>query len=118
MNGTGHGFMGQIIAAVTALAMPFAITIFGQVENLSGASGWAGAGLLGLVLAWLLLVHLPNKDKRETALIEAKDKAVAELVKAFKEETSALRSTFKDEAREQRQAFESVIDEMKEQRRP
>lgn len=32
------------------------------VDILAGSSGWAGAGLLGLVLAWLLLKHLPAKD--------------------------------------------------------
>ena len=30
----------------------------------SELSGWAGAGLLGLVLSWLLLTYLPAKDKQ------------------------------------------------------
>jgi hypothetical protein len=34
------------------------------MNGLGGASGWAGAGLLGLVLAWLLLKHLPLKDEQ------------------------------------------------------
>jgi hypothetical protein len=28
-----------------------------------GGSGWVGAGLLGLVLGWLLLQYLPKKDR-------------------------------------------------------
>ena len=35
-----------------------------QAEALTGTSGWAGAGLLGLVLSWVFLVHLPAKDKQ------------------------------------------------------
>lgn len=38
--------------------------------GLSGNSGWAGAGLLGLVLGWLLLKHLPDKDKHIADLVE------------------------------------------------
>ena len=28
-------------------------------DTLTGGSGWAGAGLLGLMLAWLLTRHIP-----------------------------------------------------------
>lgn len=34
------------------------------VDLSSDAAGWAGAGLLGMVLSWLLLIHLPAKDKQ------------------------------------------------------
>lgn len=40
---------------------------------ITGGAGWAGAGLLGLVLAWLLLKHLPDKDKQLTELIKIHD---------------------------------------------
>jgi PAS domain S-box-containing protein len=40
-------------------------------DSLSGNGGWVGAGLLGLVLAWLLLRHLPEKDRQ----LSDKDKA-------------------------------------------
>lgn len=43
-------------------------------DPISGGAGWVGAGLLGLVLAWLLLKHLPEKDKQIYSLIEVKDK--------------------------------------------
>lgn len=49
-------------------------------DPISGGAGWVGAGLLGLVLGWLLLVHLPakdkqleNKDKQHTTSMELKD---------------------------------------------
>ena len=40
-------------------------------SDLGGASGWAGAGLLGLVLAWLLLRHLPAKDAQIERMVTA-----------------------------------------------
>lgn len=43
------------------------------VDPISGGAGWVGAGLLGLVLGWLLLIHLPGKDKFLKDLIETKD---------------------------------------------
>lgn len=42
-------------------------------EPLGGGSGWVGAGLLGLVLSWLLMVHLPAKDKQIRDLMESND---------------------------------------------
>ena len=39
-------------------------------DPLSGGAGWLGAGLLGLVLAWLLLKHLPEKDRQIKDLID------------------------------------------------
>lgn len=43
-------------------------------DPISGGAGWVGAGLLGLVLGWLLLKHLPAKDQQVKDLVEAKDK--------------------------------------------
>jgi hypothetical protein len=34
------------------------------------ASGWVGAGLLGSVLGWLLMKHLPEKDAQIERMIE------------------------------------------------
>lgn len=39
-------------------------------DPISGGAGWVGAGLLGLVLAWLLLKHLPDKDRQLNSLVE------------------------------------------------
>lgn len=40
-------------------------------DPLTGGAGWASAGLFGLVLGWLLMIHLPAKDKQITGLIES-----------------------------------------------
>lgn len=37
--------------------------ILATTDPISGGAGWIGAGLLGAVLAWLMFVHLPGKDK-------------------------------------------------------
>jgi len=50
------------------------------LEALAGGSGWVGAGLLGMVLAWLLLFHLPAKDKQMERMIADKDKVVSDLM--------------------------------------
>lgn len=45
--------------------------LFAQADALSGGAGWAGAGLLGLVLSWLLLKHLPEKDRQIKDLLDS-----------------------------------------------
>lgn len=68
------------------------LTLIAQGEALSGVgSGWAGAGLLGGVLAWLLFIHLPNKDKQIIDLLTTKDKQITELAAVFKSEATAER---------------------------
>lgn len=52
-------------------------------NGLAGDSGWLGAGLLGLVLAWLLWVHLPAKDKQIRELIADKDTQLEKLITAW-----------------------------------
>ena len=59
-------------------------------DGLAGSSGWFGAGLLGLILSWLLLVHLPRQDKRSDdkdqaflARLEAKDQAHQKVIDAI-----------------------------------
>ncbi len=56
-------------------------------------SGWAGAGLLGLVLSWLLFIHLPRKDAQILELVKNKDAAVSEVVKSFREEAALERAS-------------------------
>ena len=50
--------------------------ILAQTDALSGGSGWAGASLLGAVLAWLLFKHLPAKDQQIFDMIESRQKAL------------------------------------------
>ncbi len=48
------------------------------IDPISGGAGWIGAGLLGLVLGWLLLKHLPDKDKQLKDLLDSRDKLMSE----------------------------------------
>jgi hypothetical protein len=56
------------------------LVLLAQTTPLSGAEGWTGAGLLGLVLAWLLFWHLPGKDKQLEKLIADKDTQIAKVI--------------------------------------
>lgn len=47
--------------------------VFAEIDALAGSSGWIGAGLLGSVLAWLMFVYLPAKDKQLKEMMDAKD---------------------------------------------
>ncbi len=59
----------------------------------SGATGWTSFGIAGLVLAWLLLKHLPAKDAQIERLISRSD---TELRDARKEYKDALASIAKE----------------------
>lgn len=81
-------------------------------DPLSGGSGWAGAGLLGLVLGWLLLWHLPKKDEQILTLVESKDQALREQHEEF---TATLKELVDEKGRsdkEQRERFAIAIDSL------
>lgn len=103
--------IGPIIVVAVSIAVPataaFAVPV-SQIESISGGAGWAGAGLLGLVLAWLLLVHLPAKDKRDDAKDKAHDETVAKLMTDFRSETEEIRVA-------NQQAIETVCAEFRKQ---
>lgn len=64
-----------------------------SVSNaLAGSGGWAGAGLLGLVLGWLLLRHLPAKDVQLEKLVKDKDVAAEKLIDTFLREVKESHS--------------------------
>lgn len=69
----------------------------GIAEAFAGGSGWAGAGLLGLVLSWLLLKHLPEKDKLLLDLINAKDAQINLLAKEYKQALDVVVDHCKEE---------------------
>lgn len=49
----------------------FAVGILAEgLDVFSGGGGWAGFGLTGLLLAWILLVSIPAKDKLTRKMIE------------------------------------------------
>lgn len=47
-----------------------------EISALTGGTGWVGASILGGVLAWLLFMHLPAKDKFMKEIITDKDKQI------------------------------------------
>lgn len=63
------------------------IICIAQAEPIiGGPAGWAGAGLLGLVLAWLTMKYIPDKDKQLKEKDELHDKAISNII----EKKSAL----------------------------
>lgn len=62
------------------------------VDPISGGAGWVGAGLLGLVLGWFLLVRLPANDKMLREIVKEKD------------------DDFRAEAKEMRESFARSLD--------
>lgn len=71
------------------------LALLAQVDpsgGLAGSSGWAGAGLLGLVLAWLLLLHLPRKDAQAQAMSDTRDKQIGDILRASTEQLEKERS--------------------------
>lgn len=98
--------------------------LLAQADPLSGGAGWVGAGLLGAVLFWLLLKHLPDKDKLLTDHLAVKDSQIARLVlhndellqakderidaqrAEFTKTLAELATAFKAEAAAERQACE------------
>lgn len=92
------------------LAAILTVLLAQSVDPISGGAGWVGAGLLGLVLCWLLLKHLPDKDRRDERKDELHRTHVTSLMTDFKnslrevlihcdDETKALSEAFKEELR-------------------
>ena len=80
---------------------------------LTGAGGWAGAGLLGMVLAWLLLKHLPAKDQQLKDLIDGHAAHVRDLVADHNARAEALHA---DCARELATTVAAFTDQLHAQR--
>lgn len=80
-------------------------------DPISGGAGWVGAGLLGAVMAWLLLVHLPNKDKQLKEFIDSRDKDKQAAREAFEKEQRESRSAFALAIREQQAAFALAVND-------
>lgn len=72
-----------------------ALFFVAQSDPLSGswngasASGWVGAGLLGLVLSWLLLKHLPDKDAQIERIIARHESELTEALDNQRQEFTA-----------------------------
>lgn len=88
------------------------LTLAQTVDPISGGAGWVGAGLLGLVLAWLLLRHLPAKDQQLKDFSEAKDRHVQYLTERYEAKLDAVTSAFERETHETREEFKKALDEV------
>lgn len=64
------------VHAVVASLIGLALVAQSPPDTLGGASGLAGAGLLGGVLAWLLWVHLPALSRQAKEVTDAALQAV------------------------------------------
>lgn len=89
------------------------LLLFAQAADpISGGGGWVGAGLLGLVLGWLLLVHLPAKDKQILGLIEAADARLEKAQATFDGAIKAVVSHCEGEMTEVTAAFREQVDRL------
>jgi hypothetical protein len=61
--------------------MMMMVFVVAQSDPISGGAGWVGAGLLGCVLAWLLLVHLPAQEKSRREMVASHEAEMAEALK-------------------------------------
>lgn len=106
----------KLVAAVLVVETWAILGVIGallaQTDAISGGAGWVGAGLLGAVLSWLLLIHLPARDKRDKmkdddtrSWIDAKDAQLAARDKMIGE----VVSTFRQESTEQRVAYQEAL---------
>lgn len=102
--------------SVFTMGIAAGVVVFGEgdVGSLAGGSGWAGAGILGLVLVWIAYRHLPDKDKQIMTLIQTQaaqlelkdkqllsfmdrqDKKVADVIAAGNLKDMERREDFKD----------------------
>ena len=78
-------------------------------------TGWGGAGLLGLVLSWLLLKHLPELDR-------ARKEERADFIKALEDQRKELAAAMTDQRKDfaaillrQEEKFERNLDKLVEQ---
>ena len=79
------------------------------VDPLSGGAGWLGAGLLGLVLGWLLLKHLPDKDKQITKFIEDKDRHIIAMSETYERKLNVIVASYEKENRETKDEFRAAL---------
>lgn len=93
------GYFLQCTVVLTPVMCLLAQAAAPSVESLAGGSGWVGAGLLGAVLSWLLLWHLPDKDKQLKAVMDAKDAQI-----------EALLTRYLQTEKEQRLAFQASLE--------
>lgn len=101
--------------------------LLAQAVDPSGVAGWSSFGIAGLVLAWLLLKHLPAKDVQLKELLLSRDALMENLLKREQESCEKRHQENLAETRLAREAqdkrheamlaqFQLVHDESKETR--
>lgn len=66
-----------------------------------GVAPWTGLGLLGLVMYWLLYVHLPSKDKQ-----------ISEIVTTYNDRADRKDAMHNEALTESRQDFKQSLDKV------
>ncbi len=79
------------------------------VEMFGEKAGWAGAGLLSIVLLWLFKVHLPAKDAQLERMIDGRDRLVRELVEEFRKDLADISAHVRERDQERRQDFDRAL---------
>lgn len=88
--------MFLVLQSGRGVSMNIVLFAQAQVDPISGGAGWIGAGLLGAVLSWLLLKHLPDKDKLIRELIADKDAQIQTVLQTKWAALSKLTDDYKE----------------------
>jgi hypothetical protein len=111
-----------ILGAVAS--MSYAADI-GQIDTLAGNPGWTGAGLLGALLCWLLLRHLPAKDQQIADLLARSDSLINTIIteqkatvidiidahtQAMERQRVAFREALQDQAAQTNREVQGILD--------
>lgn len=85
------------------------LLVLADMDPISGGAGWVGAGLLGAVLAWLMFIHLPAKDKQVTGLIEGRNELSENLQNRYSASIKELQAGMAQISKEQREDHKQVV---------
>lgn len=100
------------------VASGFSLLLLAQAADpVSGGAGLFGAGLLGLVLGWLLLRHLPEKDRQIERLVNSKDESLKEIQAENRKEMAAISLQFAGLMRERSQDYKDTLTQILAQHR-
>ena len=84
------------------------------IDPISGGAGWLGAGLLGLVLGWYLLIRTPASDRQLKELLQARDAQFKEIMDAKDCQLKELLTANDSERDRERKARHDVSDKANE----
>lgn len=127
-TGLQRGTAMRVVILATAAAEA-GLLLIAQVDpaGLSGGAGWVGAGLLGAVLGWLLLKHLPDKDRQFDKHTEGARSHVEKVLDRAMTEMATQRADHHEQLRQEREnterrhvenatAVRAIIEELKQSR--